>query len=230
MLKLKFQYCGHLMWRTDSLEKTLMLGKTEGGRRRGRRRMRWLDVITNLIDMSLSKLQELVGDGQGGLACCNPWCCRVGHDWATELNCDVVVYMYYRVAETVNVKDWPLSYDCQRSQGRAGETTAVKRLLCLYSLWKKKEKASPVTSLLLKYPVSPLTHKRRLVLRFLTRRLVTNVPQTAVAPGTWGKFFWKGAKPVLTRVAFLNRNMLLLMSMKLILPSSSYNLKSVSKY
>ena len=71
MLKLKLQYSGHLMQRTDSFEKTLILGKIEGGRRRGQQRMRWLDGITDSMDMS--EQAPGAGDGQGSLVCCSPW-------------------------------------------------------------------------------------------------------------------------------------------------------------
>ena len=103
MLKLKLQYSGHLMWRADSFEKKLMLGKIEGGRRMGRQRMRCLDGITDSMDMGLGRLQEL---GQGGLACCSPWGCKES-DTTEWLNWTEVIErnaaIYSNIDETLGV-------------------------------------------------------------------------------------------------------------------------------
>ena len=85
MLKLKLQYLGHLMWRADSYENTLMLGKIEGRRRRGQQRMRWLDGITKSMDISLGKLRKLVKDKEVWHAAVHR-VQRVRNDWVTELN------------------------------------------------------------------------------------------------------------------------------------------------
>ena len=88
MLKLKLQYFGHLMWRADSFEKTLMLGKIEGRKRRGWHRMRWLDGITDSVEMNLGKLG--IGDRQGGLSCCVVHGVLKSWTWLsnwTELDC-----------------------------------------------------------------------------------------------------------------------------------------------
>ena len=94
MLKLKLQNFGHLMWKVDSLEKTLMMGWIGGRRRRGWQRMRWLDDITDSMDTSLCKLWEVVVDREDWRA--TSWDCRVKHDWATELNWTESHWMSWR--------------------------------------------------------------------------------------------------------------------------------------
>ena len=100
MLKLKLQYFGHLMQRADSLEKTLMLGKIEGGRRKGWQRMRWLDGITDSMDMSLSKLRELVMDREAWRAAIHGLQ-RVRDDWAAELNWIELIHDIFHILLTL---------------------------------------------------------------------------------------------------------------------------------
>ena len=106
MLKLKLQSFGHLMWRTDSYEKTLMLGKIEDRKKRGQQRMRWLDVIPNSMDMSLSNLQEL-----GVLAYYSPWVCKKSDttqwlNWTDSDWCEVIPHCSFDFHFSANEWCW----------------------------------------------------------------------------------------------------------------------------
>ena len=109
-LKLKLRYFGHLMWRADSLEKTLMLGKVEGRRRRGQEKMRWFDGITNTVDLS----EQTLGDsGQGSLVCCSPWGCKESDtllsNWTTMTATHIHTHRHthrHTHTHTHTLRDW----------------------------------------------------------------------------------------------------------------------------
>ena len=130
MLKLKLQYSGHLMWRTNSFEKTLMLGKIEGGRRRGQQRMRWLDGITDSTDMSLGKLQELVIDREAWRAAIH----GVAESWTqlsnwTELNLPVGAAGHNEIISRMHAYHGPTSSRESKQRHKHAEAPCSVQML-----------------------------------------------------------------------------------------------------